>query len=515
MFATACRKSSPKVHENPVIVKSFSLALQRTRSAYHLYGRAEVVGTEVESLGAFVIQILIRELLDDAFAAIPSSQRASSMKSLRGIVEGIVNDAATMTWKKCVDEAYLVDGSLRETIHSNLPLLLDAEETLGRIIGKEITAIVNPMMKDLVSGSIAPFLSIVVEPVILVHSIAVTSFWEAMRAWIRGNTSSSHENKWDWSKKYAVVTDDLASIRLLEYHQYGAKHKRRSVTGSGSQVLKRNTSFTNTAYTRNKSSSAADAMLYNPGFPLLKRTSSMPVEDRSFGKSLTLSRSNSMTSGAAVEELMGAASQEFAAAKSESQIRIISELFKCHVDIDSQSDGPLLECARVLWNLYTSDLASFNSGQLSESLTAYDVYTYELDSLQVLLHNAAYTLESAAMATLEAELIPPHLLRLADDVTLKLFQDTKKSVVDGLVALSYDLIRCTVQEMIELPCVDVAIEHASRIPSALHNVLSTESLAEAAVKIQVESILRDVVSEFCSKRLSSIQCPAMPRTSAL
>lgn len=522
MLATACRKAGPKMHENPVVVRAFNLSLQRTRIAYQLYGVPEVVGDEIETLSNFVIQILIRELLDDTFASIKNAtKRASSMEAIRNIVEGVVSDAAKLSWSKCLSSALKVDEELRSGLFANLPIVLDTEQRLITHFRSEFGPVIFPVMSDLDSGLITPFLNVVVGPIVAAHISAVNGFHASMKSWIRINTSKSSSEHWNWPANANTVV------------QYGVK--QALIRTQSLSPLSRSTSFANTAYSRNRSTSSADAMPYNPGFPLT-RSASMPVDVNGSGHPVSPSLKRgvsviqpsapigSATSGAvasgtsptAPETAVGPPIPVFPSSplapaaldsgETEDQNRIITELFKCHMDIDSNTTGPLLDSVGVLWNLYTVDLAAFNEGVLSESLNAFDVYTYVIDSLQVLLHNAVYTLEKQILdSESDADITPELLLKSVDTIANDLVIDAKKSLLEGLVALCHDLILCTIQEMVLLPCIETAAEEDNRIPSPLVQLLNVKYFGSAALKAEVDSILSETSLEALGGRLEDIK----------
>jgi hypothetical protein len=176
------------------------------------------------------------------------------------------------------------------------------------------------------------------------------------------------------------------------------------------------------------------------------------------------------------------------------------------MDIDSNTSGPLLDSIAVLWNLYTVDLASFNEGLLSESLNAFDVYTYVIDSLQVLLHNAVHTLEAKVLASEnDSDISPDQLLKSVDMITNDLVVDAKKALLEGLVALCHDLILCTIQEMVLVPCIETAAEENDRIPTSLSQLLNVKYFGTAALKAEVDAILMETSLEALAGRLDDIK----------
>jgi hypothetical protein len=516
VFSNACRKVAPTVHADPVMAQAFLVTLERTRKAYSLYGRAEAIGTEVESLSTFVIQILLREMLDDAFSAIKSSaQRASSIRSVRGVVEGIVRDAAVMTWAKCVEDASRDQAGLRAAVGNHMSVLLDTEERMKGALREETACIIRPVMNDVLSDVVLPFISVVFQHAISAHSAAVAGFWEALRTWITRSTSSLDAAEWDWApmeKPPAAAhaeggagagasshqssgvkfdaREDIAWSR--QYHKYGEKIKTNLGKAKGSPSSS-SPGCGNTAYNRNKSFTAADAQPL--GRPLRKATSMCydPEGDsQPFSPSGKGQRSYSVTDEPSRVRL---------------QKRITNELFKCHVGVDDMAEGPLHNCASILWNLYTTDLASIHDGALSETLSAYDVYTYWLDALQALLHNAIYTFELSANSLSEEGLTPGMMLDLVNDVTSKLLIDAQKSLVDGLIFLSHDLIRCTCQEMIEGPCLDLGPNFAAKIPVKTRDFLHIDSLIEVSVTSQIGDVLSRTVNSFVAQQKKKLVSP--------
>lgn len=500
VFANACRKASPRVHEDPVVAKAFLITLERTRKAYQFYGRAELVGTEVESLCSFVIQVLLREILDDAFSAVKPSQRASYIKSVRGVVEGMVRAAVVETWDACVDEAMAVQSGLRSRISNNMSIVLDTEERLTKLLRTETGPIISPVVSDMLLDTVMPFIVAIYPHVVGVHSAAASGFWEAMRSWILQYTSSKDTKEWCWvpAEKHVPASELVARAAARfdaredstwgrQYQQYGAKEKdprRKSAGGSPG--------FGNTAYMRNKSFTAADAQPL--GAPLRKAASmcyDVDAEERAVRGRTDRTPSE----------------QSDDAAKSKLLKRIVNELFKCHVGVDDTANGLLKNCSTMLWDLYTTDLESINEGSLSESLSAYDVYTYWLDSLQVLLHNAIYTFELMANSLSDEGLTPEVLLGLVDDVTRKLLVDSHKSVFEGLNSLSHDLVRCTCQEVIEGPCLDIGPSFESKIPAVVSDVMNMENLIEETVEARVREELTQAIHEFVADQKRNIESP--------
>lgn len=507
VFANACRKASPKVHDDPVIAKAFLIALERSRKAYHLYGRAELVGTEVESLSNFVIQVLLREMLDDAFSAIKSSsQRANYIKSVKGVVEKNVQDAAVFTWHKCVDDALKEQVGVRANISNHMSIVLDTEERLACLLKAETESVVRPVMNDMLSDTVLPFISVIFQHVLGVHSAAAAGFWEAMRSWIFRYKCVTVSNEWNWTpvEKHfpaSALVARASSNSILkfdarddttwsrQYHQYGVKEKEAMINAPGSSP-----GFGNTAYMRNKSFTAADAQPL--GTPLRKAVSMCyDVDADTTPVKPTLTRTTSMMTSP--ED----------AVKSKLLKRIINEIFKCHVGVDDLSNGILSNCTHMLWNLYTTDLETINGGVLSETLSAYDVYTYWLDSLQILLHNALYTFELMANSLSDEVVTPDMMLDLVNEVTEKLITDSHKSIIEGINALSHDLVRCTFQEVLEGPCLDICTHSIPKIPAVVQDAMNIENLVERTIDEQVKAALSNLISCYVADQNKNIERP--------
>lgn len=497
------------MHEDPVVAKAFLLALERSRKAYSLYGRAELVGTEVESLCNFVIQILLRELLDDVFSAIKSTtQRNNYMKSVKGLVEGIVREASVATWKKCVEDSIAVKDRLKSVAINHMSVVLDTEDRLTAALEVDIEPIISTVINDIQTDTVLPFISIIHEQVVGVHSAAVAGFWEAMRSWILHFKSTVEPNTWNWAplEKHLPATalvaraasqgssagsafdarEDIAWSR--QYHQYGVKEKEANLKSPiGSPGIG------NTSYLRNKSFTAADAQPL--GAPL-RKAASMCHDIDAFES--TPGQSRLMRSLSETAEDLN---------QSKLLRRIVNELFKCHVGVDDMSNGLLRNCAHMLWNLYTTDLATVEGGALSDTLSAYDVYSYWLDSLQVLLHNAIYTFELMAKSLSEEGITPDMMLKLVDDVTIKLITDSQKSIIEGLNALSHDLVRCICQEIIEGPCLEIGPNFVSKIPAVIQESFNIENIIETTVDLQVKTALSQMISRFVSEQKHVVEIP--------
>lgn len=483
------------------------MALERTRKAYHLYGHAELVGSEVETLSNFVIQILIREMLDDAFSSIrSSSQRADAMKSAKSVVEGIVAEASTATWNKCVQDALKVQDSLRSSIGNNMSLVLDVEETVSTALKVETVPIIRPVMNDALSDTVIPFVSVLFQHVLSAHSAAVSGLWCDLRKWIARCSSRKEPLTWDWkpaqkqpglSKYRGIASPDPSSgVKFdaredttwkMQYQKYGDRERLGSVAASpgGSPGIG------NSAYMRNKSFTGADAQPI--GTPLRKAAS--------ICYDIDIDRTTPRSPGIPISDLSDSSENIL-------QKRVSNELFKCHVSVDDVSGGPLHDSAIILWNLYTTDLANINGGALSETLSAYEVYTYYLDSLQALLHNAIYTLELMASSLSDEGLTPDMMLGLVNDVTRDLIIDAQKSMVEGIIDLSHDLIRCTCQEIIEDPCLYLGPLFASKILAEISDALSIDNIIERTIQSDVRGILSKTLTAFVnSQRKREIDCP--------
>ena len=125
------------------------------------------------------------EMLDDAFSSIKSaSQRAASINSVRGVVEGIVTEAATLTWEKCVETVIRTREPLRLSISNNMPILLDTEERLNAQLTSLSKPVMEPIVNDLIADTIMPFVGTIYDHIVGAHSAAISGLCEAMCAWI-------------------------------------------------------------------------------------------------------------------------------------------------------------------------------------------------------------------------------------------------------------------------------------------------------------------------------------------
>jgi hypothetical protein len=129
-----------------------------------------------------------------------------------------------------------------------------------------------------------------------------------------------------------------------------------------------------------------------------------------------------------------------------------------------------------------------------------------MDSLQVLLHNAVHTLETKVLAAeSDLDISPDQLLKSVVIIANDLAVDARKSLVEGLVALSHDLILCTIQEMVLVPCIETAAEESDRIPPSLSQLLNVKYFGTAALKAEVDAILMETSMEALAGRLDEIK----------
>jgi hypothetical protein len=159
IFQNACRKADPPVNKDPVIKNAFRNAYRATRYAYGYYGWWSITGTEAEVLGAFIGQVLERELLRDVYDNLPSTGRSQAMSAIGKIVDSAVISAVTAAWNGVLSAVDSVKGTIEKAASDLLNPLFEAEANLKDNIVSRVAATVNPVMEDLGARLCAPVFS--------------------------------------------------------------------------------------------------------------------------------------------------------------------------------------------------------------------------------------------------------------------------------------------------------------------------------------------------------------------
>lgn len=160
IFQNACRKANPPINEDPVIAQAFRFAYRATRYSYGYYGWWSITGTEAEVLGAFIGQVLDRELMRDVYDNIPNNPaRSQAIGAIQKIVDSSVISAVTATWRGVLSAVDSVKGTIEKSASDMLTPLFESEANLKDNIISRVSATVNPVMEDVGARLCAPVFS--------------------------------------------------------------------------------------------------------------------------------------------------------------------------------------------------------------------------------------------------------------------------------------------------------------------------------------------------------------------
>lgn len=150
VFETGCYRSNPPVDKDPVIAAAFKAAYTATRWNYGYYGWYSICGTEGETLGAFVCDILNRELLNDVYSGITENPGKSMIVSLiRATADAAVLGAVGSAWTAAVAGCGPARVSLEGAVKAAVSPLIDAQKKVQTDISEKISSKLNPFVADL------------------------------------------------------------------------------------------------------------------------------------------------------------------------------------------------------------------------------------------------------------------------------------------------------------------------------------------------------------------------------
>lgn len=232
IFQNACRKANPPVIDDKIIAQAFRLAYKATRYSYGYYGWWSITGTESEVLGAFIGQVLDRELMRDVYDNIPSNPaRGQAISAIQKIVDSAVISAVGATWKGVLGAVDSVKGTIKQSASDMLTPLFESEANLKDNIVSRVADNVNSVMEDVGARLCAPVFSRCLLHISTAYIHAVKDFVSHMKERvnrIRSNPSVL-ESEYDSAQReidywysgpmsgangilWRMYTSDLASI---------------------------------------------------------------------------------------------------------------------------------------------------------------------------------------------------------------------------------------------------------------------------------------------------------------
>lgn len=161
-------------------------------------------GSEESLFHDFVVQILHRELLEDAINSVPSdSAEQDIVQKMKKLASRTVARAVARTWKKAVDQVSPIllkvttspseeisfDDNLREKFH----FFSRTEDKVRVELTTALSSIVDPVLIDVATTFCAPLLASIVAPISQSFVEAINGFDKDIQKFIRENWHNTND----------------------------------------------------------------------------------------------------------------------------------------------------------------------------------------------------------------------------------------------------------------------------------------------------------------------------------
>jgi hypothetical protein len=195
VFSFACRKARPQRQHHAIISEAFRKTFESVRHSYGYFHRLEAAcGAEEDLLSELLLQILHRELLEDAIHSVPpGAAKIETVKKIKLLANRTVSRSALKTWKQSVS---LVSSVVKKITSTSQEILFDAEsndrflaisqteENVRVRLTAAVSNIVDPVLIDVATTFCAPLLASIVVPVSQAFAESINGFNNDMQQFL-------------------------------------------------------------------------------------------------------------------------------------------------------------------------------------------------------------------------------------------------------------------------------------------------------------------------------------------
>mmetsp|Transcript_4539 Transcript_4539/g.9262 ORF Transcript_4539/g.9262 Transcript_4539/m.9262 type:complete len:554 (-) Transcript_4539:255-1916(-) len=202
IFRNACNKANPPINEDELIATAFRGAIKAVRWSYGYYGWYRITGTEAESLGGVVSDILNRELINDVIYEIPAGpQRNAVANMVRKTVDTTVIAAVGAAWNSSVAACESLKDTLKSSASAMLTPIFEQEVALKAQVVDKVSGTVNPFLEDVGGRLCRPVLNVVSRPAVRAYVAGVNGFSTFMKKQIADGAFA--KDSFEYNAKWA------------------------------------------------------------------------------------------------------------------------------------------------------------------------------------------------------------------------------------------------------------------------------------------------------------------------
>lgn len=188
IFQTSCYKAKPPVNKDALIAEAFKVAYRATRWSYGYYSWYSICGTESETLGAFVGEILDREVLREVYDSIPNGPTKSAVVgSIRTTIDSAVISAVGASWSAGMAACDSMKSALESAVKAALSPIFEKEVSIKQNITNSISSKINPFLADVGSRVCTPIFRAVSTPFTKSFSATVKGVHAQLKSKIADN----------------------------------------------------------------------------------------------------------------------------------------------------------------------------------------------------------------------------------------------------------------------------------------------------------------------------------------
>lgn len=180
-FTLACRKST-SLSADKHISHAFLIAYRNTRASYGYFGKWRETGNEKELLEILLKNILKRELVDDsAIVPLTTSGKSNGETNAEALFSKLVGPTIASTWKDSHVTAEIMKTKFMESLKPSFREYISTEDFIIEQFQARIGTVAAPVLADSESQVIKPILESILDGIVKAYTEAIQGIYQALQ----------------------------------------------------------------------------------------------------------------------------------------------------------------------------------------------------------------------------------------------------------------------------------------------------------------------------------------------